>query len=88
MITWDNFIYFAAPTVALWALAIGMLYRKNIPAGTAKPGMRYQPESAGLRPVYGSVVLALAGIILFATFILLMWRSLDRPPMRTMGETR
>lgn len=30
----------------------------------------------------------LAGLLVFFTFILGMWISLERPPMRTMGETR
>ncbi|MBR1755352.1 MAG: cytochrome c biogenesis protein CcsA [Bacteroidaceae bacterium] len=29
-----------------------------------------------------------AGLAVFFTFILLMWVSLERPPLRTMGETR
>ncbi|MDX9919927.1 MAG: cytochrome c biogenesis protein CcsA [Paludibacter sp.] len=33
-------------------------------------------------------IFTLAGIVGFATFIVLLWISLDRPPMRTMGETR
>ena len=28
------------------------------------------------------------GLLVFFTFILLMWISLERPPLRTMGETR
>ena len=28
------------------------------------------------------------GLIVFFTFILMMWISLERPPLRTMGETR
>lgn len=28
------------------------------------------------------------GLILFGTFIILLWFSLERPPLRTMGETR
>ena len=35
-----------------------------------------------------SIILTLAGIILFSLFIAGMWISLERPPMRTMGETR
>jgi ABC-type transport system involved in cytochrome c biogenesis permease subunit len=35
-----------------------------------------------------SAWLAFAGVLIFGTFITLMWVSLDRPPMRTMGETR
>lgn len=33
-------------------------------------------------------IFTLAGIVGFATFIVLLWISLERPPMRTMGETR
>lgn len=33
-------------------------------------------------------VLSAAGIVGFASFIVLLWVSLERPPMRTMGETR
>lgn len=32
--------------------------------------------------------LSITGIAVFFTFIVGMWFSLDRPPMRTMGETR
>lgn len=35
--------------------------------------------------VYG---LTLAGLAVFFSFIVAMWISLERPPMRTMGETR
>jgi len=35
-----------------------------------------------------AIVLTLAGLIVFAVFIAGMWLSLERPPMRTMGETR
>jgi ABC-type transport system involved in cytochrome c biogenesis permease subunit len=67
MISWDSFIYFALPTMALWLLAIVLLYwRKST----------------------SSVFLTLAGVLNFGVFIVLMWISLDRPPMRTMGETR
>ena len=30
----------------------------------------------------------IVGLLVFFTFILLMWITLERPPMRTMGETR
>ena len=36
-------------------------------------------------PVYG---FTLAGLAVFFAFILGMWISLERPPLRTMGETR
>jgi len=30
----------------------------------------------------------LAGIVVFTVFVIMLWISLDRPPMRTMGDTR
>jgi len=35
-----------------------------------------------------SIALTIAGIIIFSLFIAGMWVSLERPPLRTMGETR
>ena len=35
-----------------------------------------------------SIALTIIGLIIFALFIAGMWLSLERPPMRTMGETR
>ena len=33
-------------------------------------------------------LLSVLGVTVFGVFIALMWVSLERPPMRTMGETR
>ena len=41
----------------------------------------------GKRPMF-AVVLTLLGLVVFFSFIVAMWISLERPPMRTMGETR
>ena len=30
----------------------------------------------------------IAGLLIFFSFIVMMWISLERPPLRTMGETR
>jgi ABC-type transport system involved in cytochrome c biogenesis permease subunit len=81
MITWDSFLYFAVPSMVVWALAIAMLYRK-------KANTKLQPPSSPAHTNLVSVVLTLAGVLIMGSFILLMWLSLDRPPMRTMGETR
>jgi len=35
-----------------------------------------------------AMALTALGIIVFGTYIALMWISLERPPLRTMGETR
>jgi hypothetical protein len=37
---------------------------------------------------YKSIAITFAGIIIFSLFIAGMWVSLERPPLRTMGETR
>lgn len=39
------------------------------------------------RPCW-SILLSGCGIVIFGTFIALLWHSLERPPLRTMGETR
>ena len=33
-------------------------------------------------------VFMVVGLLVFGTFIGLLWESLERPPLRTMGETR
>ena len=33
-------------------------------------------------------LLTICGLLVFGTYIALMWHSLERPPLRTMGETR
>lgn len=35
-----------------------------------------------------SIISTLIGIVIFLFFIVLLWLSLERPPLRTMGETR
>lgn len=35
-----------------------------------------------------TIAFAVMGILIFAAFIVLMWMGMERPPMRTMGETR
>lgn len=65
--TWSQMIYFALPSVALWALGAWASFRK-----------RYVP----------ACLLTACGIATFGLFIALLWASLQRPPLRTMGETR
>ena len=40
------------------------------------------------RRPWGAVAVSLCGSAVFLAFIIGMWVSLERPPMRTMGETR
>ncbi len=66
--TWNEFLYFALPSVTLW-----------ISAGI----WVYTPKNRRLADI-----LMLSGILVFAAFIIGLWIGLERPPMRTMGETR
>jgi ABC-type transport system involved in cytochrome c biogenesis permease subunit len=36
----------------------------------------------------GSIITTIIGLLIFFSFIIGMWYSLERPPLRTMGETR
>ncbi|MBR2302140.1 MAG: cytochrome c biogenesis protein CcsA [Bacteroidaceae bacterium] len=69
MVTWNNFIYFALPTV-LMAFA------------GAVCAIRSQQRSRW------AIILTIISIAIFISFVSGMWVSLERPPLRTMGETR
>lgn len=45
-------------------------------------GLMVRSRSGGGRLLYS------AGIVVLAAYVLLLWRQLGRPPMRTLGETR
>ncbi|WP_116496650.1 cytochrome c biogenesis protein CcsA [Balneicella halophila] len=66
--TWEHFIYFAIPSIILWALGAFFAYKKS-----------------GRVP---SILLTILGLLVFFAFIAAFWQSLERPPLRTMGETR
>ena len=66
--TWNDFIYFALPTILLWLLAGTTAYFKRLLAL--------------------SNTAMVTGIIVFLVFIVSFWIHLERPPLRTMGETR
>ncbi len=65
--SWNDFIWFALPSVALWAAGAYFAWK-------------------GRRPMV--YAFTLTGIALFFAYIAGMWISLERPPLRTMGETR
>lgn len=67
MISWQHFIFFAAPAVLLWAAGAFVAWKN-------KPRTAY--------------ITTVAGLLVFFAFILALWMSLQRPPLRTMGETR
>ncbi len=66
--TWNEFIYFALPAIALWISAGALVYTR-------------------LHHRYTDFLM-LAGIAVFAAFIIGLWIGQERPPLRTMGETR
>jgi ABC-type transport system involved in cytochrome c biogenesis permease subunit len=66
--SWNEFIWFALPSVVCWLAAGVLVYQKK------------QPKL----PLW----LMLAGIVIFAGFIVALWLGQARPPMKTTGETR
>lgn len=65
---WDSFIWYAIPSILLWAIAGIFIYKKSL---------------KGLSEAF-----VIGGIIILAVFIAMLWNSLQRPPLKTMGETR
>lgn len=70
--TWSEFPLFAASATLLWIAGIIIIYA----AGKSK-----SRENSG-------IALVNLGIAALALFIVLFWINLDRPPLRTLGETR
>ncbi len=66
--TWNEFLFFALPAIALWGSAGVLVYSK----------------------INRRIVdlLMLTGTVVFTAFIIALWIGLERPPLRTMGETR
>ena len=75
--SWDSFIYFAMAAVLLWAIGAYAAWRDNRPLPVFNLSYRWLAYAA-----------TLAGLLVFFSFIILFWISLERPPLRTMGETR
>lgn len=73
---WDNFIYFAVAAIALSA------------AGALFSALAREPEIAGYARRYAAVTFTGAAWLVLASFIVCLWVSLERPPLKTMGETR
>ncbi len=71
-VTWETFPYFAWTALVLWAFSAGLAF---VPA--RRRGVAAVSLAAGLLG-YGAV----------AAFLALLWISLARPPLRTLGETR
>lgn len=73
MVSWNIFPCFALTAIALWL-----------------SGAVCSAFDAGRHPRQAVLAqcLTVAGIVVYSAFIVGLWHSLGRPPMRTMGETR
>lgn len=70
--SWINFEVFATGSLACWALALILILLK--------------PNGKSAQCV--AKASSLLGIVLLSAFITLLWQRIERPPMRTLGETR
>lgn len=80
MVTWDIFIWFGAASV-LTSAAAALL------AMTSASGRYSSPARSRLRHNY-AIALSFISLIILVVFISGLWFSLERPPLKTMGETR
>ena len=80
MMTWATFIYFAIPAVALslGAAVVSLCANDHWAASS----LVYR------RRRFAALALSFASLTALGAFIVGLWISLGRPPMRTMGETR
>ncbi len=70
--SWANFSTYATLTMILWIVGLILL------------SITHKSDK---KQTFGITITGL-GIILLAIFITLLWINLERPPMRTLGETR
>ena len=80
MMSWDNFIWFGIAAVVL--SAAGAVVSMCADDHWSQSSLRY------MRRRKAAISLALASVAALAAFIIGLWISLGRPPLRTMGETR
>ena len=69
---WINFEVYAVVTVLLWLASGSLLLTKR------------NNKIKTVAPTF----LAVGGLLTLSLFIVLLWIKIDRPPMRTLGETR
>jgi len=80
MFGWDIFIWFGIAAVLL--SAAGAVVSMSANDHWTQSSFRYRR----LRST--AISFASASLLVLAAFIALLWSELDRPPLRTMGETR
>lgn len=80
MVAWDIFIWFGAASVLTSAAAAVL-------AMTSASSRYAGPARSRLRHNY-AIALSFISLIILAVFISGLWLSLERPPLKTMGETR
>ncbi|BDX38735.1 cytochrome c assembly protein [Tenuifilaceae bacterium CYCD] len=69
---WQIFNYISVSAIILWALSIAIVLIPKFTETYRKVGL----------------IIALLGTILLVAFVAGLWVTLERPPMRTMAETR
>lgn len=79
MTSWNEFIYFALPAVVMWAIGAAFAWKD----AQGRPRYLCKVPSRSM-----AIGFTLGGLFVFSAFIALLWMSLERPPLRTMGETR
>ncbi|WP_321285437.1 cytochrome c biogenesis protein CcsA [uncultured Sunxiuqinia sp.] len=70
---WINFDVYVVICLFFWLASVGSLFLRS----TDKSIQKYLPS-----------LLAFGGILSLSLFIVILWTKIDRPPMRTLGETR
>lgn len=80
MFTWDGFIWFGVSTVLL--SAVGAFVSMCADDHWSQSSLRYR------RRRNAAIISSVASVTLLAVFIIGFWITLERPPLRTMGETR
>ncbi len=75
MENWINFPIFAITSVLFWATGFVLITIAY-----------FQKEKKKLHTI--GIILSIIGTVIFASFITFLWLVLERPPMRTLGETR
>ncbi len=70
--TWINFPAFASTSALLWLSAIVLLYL---------------PKFFSRKELITNLF-TITGIGVFCIFVTMLWQTLERPPLRTLGETR